>query len=441
MTTQFRDPAGKSAPYAAQIAQHEQTNAEVAEGWDGYGIKHKIHAYTVRRNNEPELLSLLYGNGTPIEAIQRATVQSLTRLTQASAFVRGEAAREDSYWKDWPSLRGGERDTYKLAAFTLLLLPSAEQLKQVAAFSAAPADRCDYLLDVLIKSFVPEFVLAKKYKKHPFCAAWTAPVLRVLALPADERPSALAKHMKNWCRLMSGYGWSRDLVKQDNTEQWCDFAFEVALAVCAYDIDDSAFADHPYYPRELVNYYRDHLRQSRDGWRAPHAGAGGEIVAPPPPKKADLAKSKRKGLARWLELVSDGRDDAVEGLLEELGRPRKITELDPWTEALSGEGHAILADMKDDESVAGFAAELAQARGLGEFSAPAGPPQGIAGASATLRAFAEWTAERGYRLVDLDNGDDSWHVVLVKAEFAEQFEELSAALGITTRTPEQAYVD
>ena len=55
---------------------------------------------------------------------------------------------------------------------------------------------------------------------------------------------------------------SRQCLRKDMV--FCDFAFEVVLAVCGWDIDDSSFADHPYYPADLVRYYRENVRHSRD---------------------------------------------------------------------------------------------------------------------------------------------------------------------------------
>ncbi|WP_457921395.1 DUF6630 family protein [Verminephrobacter eiseniae] len=52
-----------------------------------------------------------------------------------------------------------------------------------------------------------------------------------------------------------------------------------------------------------------------------------------------------------------------------------------------------------------------------------------------------WAAPRGYQLIDLDDQDDAWHAVLVKAEYHDEFLALSQALGLRTRKPEQAYLD
>lgn len=60
-------------------------------------------------------------------------------------------------------------------------------------------------------------------------------------------------------------------------------------------------ADTAYvHAHGLVQYYRDHVRASRDAWRAGQAGAGLAIVAPALPAKADLTRTRCKGIARWI---------------------------------------------------------------------------------------------------------------------------------------------
>ncbi|ABM56046.1 DUF6630 family protein [Verminephrobacter eiseniae] len=299
------------------------------------------------------------------------------------------------------------------------------------------------LVDVMLKSFIPNHRGVPNYKYNKYRQWWTFPLVNALAQPPEQRPAALAAHMNNWYRLMRPLGWkpNRDpALEKDGL--FCDFAFEVALAVCAYDIDDSSFRDHPHYPRDLVDHYRQHIRHTRDAWRAEGLGAGIELPPPVPPKRVDLAKSKRKNFARWVELACDGYDDAVESVLETTGKPRKIQDFFQLLEALQDVGHAIHADGKDSDTLDSQAADLADARGIGPFEAPdSDPPQGGARCTAILRALHAWAAPRGYQLIDLDDQDDAWHAVLVKTEYHDEFLALSQALGLRTRKPQQAYLD
>jgi hypothetical protein len=380
--------------------------------------------------------SFQYGYGIAVGDIIKSVEKSLPRMRAALAFVLSHSSEpEDAVWRP---IRGIERQAYDMAAFTFLLMPAEQAADFVPLISSNDRDR-GYLFDVLASAFIQGRAVAKKYKADKYSAAWTNPILSVLAAPIEQRAAGLAAHMKNWCRLMRQYDWTPTPKIDDYP--FNEFAFEVALAVCAYDIDDSSFSDHPYYPRDLVEYYRANLRDTRDAWRPKGQGAGIPVIAPPPPAKADLSKSKRKNVARWVELVSDGNNDATEAVLEAIGKPRKFKDIGELMEALNDSSQAIHADIKDDATVVYQASVLAAARGLGEYEAPVDPPQGPARCSAALLHFARWLRERGYRLIDLDGQDDAWHAVLIKAEYEAELQALSDALGLLTRAPETVYND
>jgi hypothetical protein len=160
--------------------------------------------------------------------------------------------------------------------------------------------------------------------------------------------------------------------------------------------------------------------------------------ARPPPARADLAKSKRKGIARWLELAADGDADAVEATIETVGRPRKVDDSSELLSALYENGYAIHADIKDDDTLEATAGELAAARGMEAFDGPPGPPFGPARCEAVLAALADWVAPRGYRLFLIASDSDDWNAVLVRADHTDEFLALSANLRIRLETGEGA---
>lgn len=149
----------------------------------------------------------------------------------------------------------------------------------------------------------------------------------------------------------------------------------------------------------------------------------------------------RDGVARWAELVSDGNAQVIEAVREVEGELVKVAQMDTIMEVLSDAGHGVSADLKDDESVELAIGDLKKARRLSGFEPPSVASAGPARCSDTLLEFAQWAKQRGYSLVDLDNDDDAWYAMLVRSEFADEFNELSAALGIRTRAPEEAYDD
>lgn len=401
-------------------------------------LENKLHRMTHVFIDDIKYIIYLYGCGAPLGSILQELRVRVASLGVAAEFIRTHGV-EFGASPDRRPIEGSNRCDFQFTGLALLLLESADDLKAFDQLVSVESDR-GYLLDLLIKSFIPEHTLARKYASSYQAKAaqvWTHPVTRALALPAADRPAALASFMNRWERMMRPYRGGR----YGEERLIAEFAYEIALAVCAYDIDDSSFNSHPYYPAELVRHYRQNLRWTRDAWRAEGVGAGVPVIAPPPPKKADLSRSRRKNLARWVELVSDGDVDATESVLERTGKLRKVKDVCELMAALQEEGQAIHADIKDDGSVSSQVEALAEARGLGEFEGPAEPPAGPARCVAVLRAFAGWVAERGYRLVAVDDEDDAWHGVLVKAEYHAELLTLSAGLGVNAQEPASVYVD
>ena len=296
----------------------------------------------------------------------------------------------------------------------------------------------EQLFDLLARVFDPNRPIAKQYPKIPSVQGWTQPVLAALSQPPDKRAAALAAHMKNWQALMRPFGLKTK--PKEYHDLFPYFAFDVALAVCAFDIDDSSFRDHPHYPRDLVEHYRTHLRHTRDADRPIGIDPGLPAMEIKKPPKADLAKSKRKGIARWIELVTDGDVDAIEAVLEKTGKPRKVQDAWDLMCALSEEvNHAVHADIKDDATAAAQAEMLARDREIGEFVPPESPPEGPARITKTLLAFDAWLSERGHRLVGVDNDDDAFHAVVVRATHLDELLALSASLGIRAETADAAF--
>lgn len=431
----LRDPAGSAERYAAYF--HFQDDLD-APATDSHELFWQVKARASGFRDKQELVLHRYASGMPLDELRDMVSRCMRRLASDNKFVQHHKKDLSGPAVFHSPLSGGSRPDVEFATVALTLLPQAADLESLREL--AGDDQPTYFLALMLKAFIPRFTIAKKYKADKYQAVWIDPVLRALALAPADRPAALAAYMAKWCRTMAPWGWKPklDLAPGKDNLFW-HFAYEVALAVCAYDIDDSSFNTHPYYPRDLVEHYRTNLRHTRDAWRAEHAGAGIPVIAPPLPSKADLAKSKRKGLARWVELVSDGNTDATDAVIETVGKVRKVKDIDKLIGALAEQGLAICADIKDDDTLAIMADRLAEARGLGNFDAPPGPPHGPARCVATLQALGPWLAQRGYRLVALDNDSDAWSAVIVEQDFYDELHELGNDLGIAVADPAELY--
>ncbi|MBH1664869.1 PoNe immunity protein domain-containing protein [Stenotrophomonas maltophilia] len=79
------------------------------------------------------------------------------------------------------------------------------------------------------------------------------PLMDAIASPSD-RPGLVKKFLDGWyagSRNVYWHGNHRD----DDSGYMGYWAFEAALVVMLFDIDDSSFRDHEYYPADLVAYY------------------------------------------------------------------------------------------------------------------------------------------------------------------------------------------
>jgi hypothetical protein len=128
-------------------------------------------------------------------------------------------------------------------------------------------------------------------------------------------------------------------------------------------------------------------------------------------------------------------------VLETIGKPRKVEDIDELMEALAESSQAIHSDVKDDATTLLQAGRIAEQRELRDFDGPPGPPFGPSRCRAGLLAFADWLQPRGYRLVDLDSDDDAWHAVVVKTEYYAELLELGHSLKIRAREPDAVYND
>ncbi len=329
-------------------------------------------------------------------------------------------------------------NTFAFFAITACMAPSQNTLDQFFSL-VTPGKEPEELFDRLARVFAPERPLAVRYPKMQCLPDWTKPVRAALARPAEARAAALGVCMKNWPATMRPFGL------KTKPKEWHDlfpyFAFEIALAVCAYDIDDSGFRDHPFYPRELVDHYRTHIRNTRDAARPIGIDPGMPEVVTVRKPRVDLAKSKRKGLARWLELVTSGDGDAVEAVIAQVGKPRKVGDIWELLAALTDEvQYALQADVKDDESLAAQAEALAARLGFGEFAPPEDPPAGAARVEEVLRTFDGWLGQRGHQLVAINNDDDAVHAVAVRQAWLQELLDLSGALGIRAKVSAPPFI-
>lgn len=88
-----------------------------------------------------------------------------------------------------------------------------------------------------------------------------APLLEALDGPEAKRTAAVKKFLDGWYKGSRNVYWHGN-DKGDDTGYMGYWAFEAALVVILFDIDDTSFRDNVYYPKDLVTHARARATQA-----------------------------------------------------------------------------------------------------------------------------------------------------------------------------------
>lgn len=371
-----------------------------------------------------KVLLQMHSRGDPIEEIALRLVEFvdyaeyLRKETPDAAFISNMVTADDC--GKW--------------VICLLLAPDEETLLKLRGLVQIEDNKRLYAFDVLLKAFWPDWEVAKKYHRRvKYIKAWSDAFTKAMA--SDDREASLDRYMQKYERLVKPF-WPFKWKPWRNFKPWYSpegteiygnayhqFAFEVALAVCAYDLDDEALRKHQYYPHELVDYYRKNIRHTRDAWREEGVGPGIPIKAPAAPKKINLAKSKSKNFKRWLELVGDGDPDATASVIATFGNQiRSFKEPQAIFEELSDNSIGICVDVKDDEALESALRLFIESRDLKGYQPPETEnPGGFARCEELLEHARQFLNKTPYSLHLIDLKTDSIGAVIVRDEFEDEF--------------------
>jgi hypothetical protein len=275
------------------------------------------------------------------------------------------------------------------------------------------------LYAMVLKGLAPDYAYDGTYTLKHTPLQGDEQLLKLLLQPSDTWQHGCAAFMRNWPKTAKVLGYREHL---DERKHPCPaFPNNLALVVCAFDIDDSDFRHLPFYPHELVNYYRVHRRPGRAPWRDPAQDLPDS--ARPKPKKI-YALSKSEAYARWVELVSGHQ---LEHARKALGKRKTMPELFAAAEALAAVGLAICADIKDHATVD------AQGRALyatWQQPWPADDGSTREGPARITELFNAMDAAPGPRLAVLTDESDTWIAVLVRREDDTEFDDLCEQLEV-----------
>jgi len=244
-------------------------------------------------------------------------------------------------------------------------------------------------------------------------------LVELLRQPAETWQQGCLNFMHRWPKTMKAHGY-RDYFDAAKGARPA-YPTSLAMVVCAFDIDDSGFRHLPFYPMDIVDYYRAHRRPGRAPWQDP-VRAIPEHAFPRPKKIYPLRSSE--AYSRWIEIISNGSPERCRKVL---GRRKTMPDLFTVTEALVNVGLAICADWKDDETMEAQAKDMYMAWGHPWPVDGASTLQGAARVSELLNAL---DAATGPRLAVITDESDTVMAVLIDADREAEFTELCEQLEV-----------
>ncbi|MFW0716000.1 PoNe immunity protein domain-containing protein [Pedobacter sp. N23S346] len=112
----------------------------------------------------------------------------------------------------------------------------------------------DALLDQLALYVQPNREQGNKLQ-HPKAYQ---PLFDTIMAPKDDKPKLMQKFLKGWYKSMRKCSWHDIHLspgKYNFNGYWC---WEAAMVTLLYDMDDSSYRDMPFYPKDMVDYARQH---------------------------------------------------------------------------------------------------------------------------------------------------------------------------------------
>ena len=153
---------------------------------------------------------------------------------------------------------------YTLLAWWHCFAVDTDDVKELAPY-VAPEGK-DRLIDMILQRYQPDRAVAEK----PSCARSFGVLNQIIDAAADKRIKLAEKYLANWGKTVGTFKGLKSLGVQgevgvksneeliasvENLGGYKGFwAWELALVVRFFDIDDSSFADHEFYPKDLAHY-------------------------------------------------------------------------------------------------------------------------------------------------------------------------------------------
>lgn len=194
-----------------------------------------------------KLMTAKYSAGYPIGELKDNAAQAINWLIKNI-----EHPEHDKFYFD-------DLEDYlnllQLLSFGVIFnLDKAIIKKLLNLFEADDQKAEDGLLDKLTSFVQPDRKQGNKLQ-HPKAYQ---PLFDAVNASKDEQPKLMQKFLKGWYKSMRKCGWHDvhlGVGKDGFPGYWC---WEAAMATLLYDMDDSSYRDMPFYPKDMVDYARQH---------------------------------------------------------------------------------------------------------------------------------------------------------------------------------------
>ena len=190
-----------------------------------------------------------YSRGDAL-ADMEPSIRQMLQLFQLRSLTMPTLDLEPKTREMWSSLGLSELyDTFTCLAFAVSQRYPVESYHKLFQFIGHVGE--DGLLDrVAVQMGEQQRPVATDSK---FAKVYNA-LIAVVDASAEARPALLKTYVENWYKKhMRGSALHGTDKSEAYVGYWC---FEAALVAMLWDIDDSAFTEHPHYPVDVVRHYR-----------------------------------------------------------------------------------------------------------------------------------------------------------------------------------------
>jgi hypothetical protein len=112
----------------------------------------------------------------------------------------------------------------------------------------------DGLFESIVKAATGHNIESERVLMHPDAFRSLA---KATVVDDAEKPAFVAAYLDNWYKAMKGnYWWGFHKDPPGRSSFFGYWSFEAALITYLWDIDDSSYRDHEFYPKDLIDFAR-----------------------------------------------------------------------------------------------------------------------------------------------------------------------------------------